>query len=727
MNAALLRNLKKTLQKYHLSSAEEARVLRVCGAETWLQKTLKSIPPQFMRAVSAGVSGGTVLPSKNTEPLILARKLFEAAPAGPEGTENAFTPEFFALARESAGGKNGRRGVFYTPWPVARLLCRETLRKMLTQNGGLSEDEAHACLENNQMPLAPARAQKLDAFLEDFRIADPACGAGGLLIPFWLELAALRRRLNPKYEEAQLLLFIAQNNLYAADIDPRALEDLRLRLSLTLAQKGVFAAPKTLLPHAYCGDALDGKKTSVWFTRFSGLSARGGFDAMISNPPYVGQKNHREIFEKLRQNPRWTPFITPKGDLLYLFVHLALEILKPQGIAGFLTTAYFAQAASAAPLRARLQKETVFLRLVDFGNERLFKRAPGQHNLLSVFQKTDAKTALCQTGAPGEEIAVSQNVLYTADDLFLNTRAADETTQNLLDKMAAAPERLKDAAHISNGLMTGCDKISAAHLRRHHLPGVQKGAGVFVLSEAEKNKLSLSPKEAEKLKPFFKNSAIRAYAPRTTPDGFLIDFFYPNDKNTDFALYPNLMEHLARFKTVLSARKQNNNGIDKQLKKGRYWFGSVRRKMNFEGEKIAAAHRSKTNAFAYTPGPWYASSDVYFISGPAEGISLWYLLALLNSAPYYVWLAHCGKRKGRLLELYAQPLENLPLPNASAAQRKRLEELARQIYRLKRCGQHTRALEEEADRLTGRLFDLTKEEIRLAQRRRNQARPQNAA
>ena len=443
------------------------------------------------------------------------------------------------------------------------------------------------------------------------------------------------------------------------------------------------------------------------------MFASGGFDAVLCNPPYVGQKNNKALFERLRRQARWKPYISPKGDLLYLFFHLALEVLKPCGVGGFLTTAYFAQAASAAGLRARLKKEAAFLRLLDFRSARLFARAPGQHNLISVFQKTDEKP-LCRVGEENQPVA--QETLYSGPAHFLNTAAQDDTTASLLQKMAAAPLRLKDVAAVSNGLMTGCDKISAAHLSRHRLPGVHKGDGVFVLSQAEKDALNLSPAELTKLKPFFKNSDIAPYAPNTDANYWLVDFFYPNDRETDFSVYPHLTAHLARFKPVLLARKQNNNGIDKQLKKGAYWFGSVRRKMDFDADKLAAPQRARTNMFAFAPGPWYASSDVYFISAPKPGFSLWYLLALFNSAPYYAWLFHKGKRKGNLLELYSQPLSELPVPKANTAQQNAMETLAKEIYRKKKENPASDiSREEEAVNLqVAKLFALTPRELARA-------------
>lgn len=694
MNATLFRKARRILAADTLSSDKERAFLTRAFALAWAS----AVTRRPVSAVTADLSD--FLPPEPTVSSALKCQIYaqlSAASAGPEGTKNAFTPEILALQHEYTAPNTRAKGIFYTPWPAAQRLTAETL------DGWLS-----SAAKTPQMKLTALTA---------FTACDPAAGAGGLLIPLWLTLAERRRAAGDTSPLAALLSDIS-NRLYAADLDASALFALRLRASLTFYARTGQKPPKTLFSNLLPGDALAGDKISVWREKFPRVFASGGFDAVLCNPPYIGQKNHKTVFENLRKNPHWRPRLVPKGDLLYLFFHLALDILRPRGVAGFLTTAYFAQAASAYGLRMRLKEETAFLRLIDFHSKSLFARARGQHNLISVFQKTTDKSALCRIGENNQ--TVSQTELYSGPAHFLTTAAQDEITAALLRKMEAAPLRLKDVASVSNGLMTGCDKISAAHLSRHRLPGIHKGNGVFVLSSAEKDALHLSPAELTKLKPFFKNSDISPYTPNTAANYWLVDFFYPNDRETDFSVYPHLTAHLARFKPVLLARKQNNNGIDKQLKKGVYWFASVRRKLDFDAEKLVVPHRARTNTFAFAPGPWYASSDVYFISAPKPGFSLWYLLALFNSAPYYSWLYYHGKRKGNLLELYAQPLSDLPVPHADTKTQTELETWAKEIYRKKteNPAADTSREENTVNRLVGKLFRLTQEELTLAERRR---------
>ena len=525
-------------------------------------------------------------------------------------------------------------GAFYTPLCLAQLLARETL-------------DYWECLH----PKTP---------LKNITVLDPAAGEGGLLLPFARELAVRRTAQEPHTPPTHIWQDILNRQLFAADISAQALAKIGLPHK-----------------HIHTGDALaekDGKSV---------LEKWNQFDIVLANPPYIGQKGHAEIFRALRQNPLWAAYFTPKNDLLYYFFYLALRLLKPGGVAGFITTPYFATAAGGKRLRQILQREASFLRLINFEQQHLFKNA-GQHTLLSVFARGSVN-CLCRTGLH-HSVEIPQKNLFYGPDLFLQTQAVPDDN-GLLARMVQAPHTLGDMAHISNGLMTGCDQA-------------------FILTDAQKRALPLTKKELSKLKPFFKNSDIGPYVPNTRARLWLIDFFYPNDRGLDIKNYPHLLAHLEHFKAKLLARKQNNNGIDKQLAQGKFWFGSVRRKMNFETEKIVLPHRSGTVGAAYSKGPWYASSDVYFISAPKPPYTLWTLLGLLNSAPYAAWLKAHGKRKGELLELYSAPLKQLPIPEIPPQKRTRIDTLSRQIFLQKHAHPccDTAVLQAQLDQLITGLF-----------------------
>ena len=80
----------------------------------------------------------------------------------------------------------------------------------------------------------------------------------------------------------------------------------------------------------------------------------------------------------------------------------------------------------------------------------------------------------------------------------------------------------------------------------------------------------------------------------------------------------------------------------------KFWNDNLwrsRKKIIFESSKIVAPQRSLTNTFGYNEISWYESADVYFITPKDNFYSLKYILALLNSKLYFLWLYHQAKGK----------------------------------------------------------------------------------
>ena len=149
------------------------------------------------------------------------------------------------------------------------------------------------------------------------------------------------------------------------------------------------------------------------------------------------------------------------------------------------------------------------------------------------------------------------------------------------------------------------------------------------------------------------------------------------------------------------------------------WYALVRPRNEgiFTSEKIVAPQRSLTNTFGYNDIDWYASSDVYYITNPIDGYKLKYILGLLNSKLYYIWLYNKGKRKGEALELYQKPLSEIPIKKATADEQNMIVSYVDKILSAKKTNPlaDTSALEAEIDRLVYDLYGLTEDEIAIVE------------
>lgn len=137
------------------------------------------------------------------------------------------------------------------------------------------------------------------------------------------------------------------------------------------------------------------------------------------------------------------------------------------------------------------------------------------------------------------------------------------------------------------------------------------------------------------------------------------------------------------------------------------------RQIDFSAPKIVAPQRSKKNTFGYNEIPWYASMDVYFITAlPDSVVDLKYILALLNSKLYFVWLYNKGKRKGNTLELYQKPLSEVPVIIPSSEQSSKIVNLVDEILSSK-DSVRTKHNQDAIDNIIYDLFELTQQERTL--------------
>lgn len=244
-------------------------------------------------------------------------------------------------------------GVYYTPNYIVHYIVKNSVGKLI--NG-----------------LTPNK-------ISDIKIIDPACGSGSFLLEAYQQL--LDYHLNyytnqekpPKnviyqgkdkewrltiQEKKRILL----NNIFGVDLDSNAVEVTKLSLLLKVLEdenKDVIEQQQKLfqervLPNLgnniKCGNSLIGfdfededlTREQIrnihpfnWETEFPEVFARGGFDAVVGNPPYVKIHN----IDKLSLSYYFDTYKSAekKCDLYSFFVEKSLtSLLKPKGVLGFI-------------------------------------------------------------------------------------------------------------------------------------------------------------------------------------------------------------------------------------------------------------------------------------------------------------------------------------------------------------------------------------------------------
>ncbi|MFS0518889.1 Eco57I restriction-modification methylase domain-containing protein [Nostoc sp. UIC 10607] len=485
-----------------------------------------------------------------------------------------------------------------------------------------------------------------------------------------------------------------------------------------------------------------------WHLHFNEVfQQRGGFDIVIGNPPYVGQKGNKEIFEEIRQGSLGR-FYRRGMDLLYFFFHLALDISKNHGYISYITTNYFLTADGAELMRKDLASRSAIIKLINFNELKIFDSAKGQHNIITIIQKNNEKDqnkftkakvieALPKGNVDSKILAdvftekkskcssynvVSQDDLYEGEKFYirLTSKLNLETNSSPNDILNLIKEKsnylLGSLCNINPGVQSGADKVSQKHIEQGLINLKFKGCGIYTLSQKELENLQLLDTEIDIIKPFFKNSDIDKYFTNQNREKFLI--YVTRDINIDN--YPNIEKHFNFFKQIIQSRNANRGEMQAALKLGKWWVLRVATKSidKFSGEKIVCPNRSYTNTFGYNEIEWFAASDVFFITAkPTEKVNLKFILALLNSRLYYCWLFYKGKRKGNALELIYAPLSEIPIYIPESISQQTIIKLVDKIFISKQSNPNadTSQLEAEIDKLIYELYDLTEEEIAIVE------------
>ena len=230
---------------------------------------------------------------------------------------------YFELLISSKDKKLG--GIFYTPEYISQFIINEVI---------------------NDNP--------------NIKILDPSCGAG---IFCYMSILHLKDKF-PKKSIVDMI----ENNIYACDIDPVSTNRTKIILILTALLHG--ENPTEINFNIITKDSL--KKELNWKQEFPEVFEKGGFDAVVGNPPYIRIQNIPDEDKKyLHEN--WYSMKTGNVDIYYAFIELGLNLLNENGKLGFITPNSHFNTASGKNLRNLLKKNKNIYKIINLDYIKVFK------------------------------------------------------------------------------------------------------------------------------------------------------------------------------------------------------------------------------------------------------------------------------------------------------------------------------------------------------------------
>jgi len=292
--------------------------------------------------------------------------------------------------------KRKKDGVFYTPKYITKYIVENTVGKLCEEKKVALEiiEEEYFADKKRQKKTIQGLVDKLDTYrkwLLELTICDPACGSGAFLnqaLEFLIEEHHYIDELQAKlFGDAMVLSdmenSILENNLFGVDLNEESVEIAKLSLWLRTAQPN--RKLNDLNGNIKCGNSLiddasvAGYKAFNWQQAFPKVFEKGGFDVIIGNPPYVRQ----ELLSKIDKDFFVKNYKTGNGtaDLYVYFYETALNILKQNGILGYITPNKFYKTKYGKELRQFLI-EFKIIEFIDFFELKVFEDASTDSQIL---------------------------------------------------------------------------------------------------------------------------------------------------------------------------------------------------------------------------------------------------------------------------------------------------------------------------------------------------------
>ena len=576
---------------------------------------------------------------------------------------------------EKKTGTTGRRkrdGVVYTPDYIARFIVEHTLGTHLREmfalivagfaQKGANPDDYEAIKWKRKSAEMEAWEAYRDR-LKTLRIVDPACGSGVFLVMAFDYMKAEMARVNNKIADLKGDhvgdLFdpdseILANNLFGVDVNAESIEIAKLSLWVKTARRG--KPLDSLDDNLKVGDSLieDSNYAYLshgftWATAFPQVFAEGGFDIVLGNPPYVRMELLKAMKPYLEKR---FEVVSDRADLYAYFFERGLNLLKPGGRLGYISSSTFFKTGSGRPLRDFLRTNATIDTVVNFGDLQVFEGVTTYPVIITMRREKPQNDHAIRFW--NVEAIPESNFRATFETLAENYPQASlpsgswelesPALRALRDKIRKGRKTLKEVyGSPARGIVTGLNEA-------------------FVIDNSTKEKLvAEDPKSTDLLKPFLEGKDLKRW--RAEPRGLWIIYIPKNRISIDD--YPAIRDWLHPFKERLERRATKQEWFELQQAQEAY-------SEPFSKPKISYPHFNSEQNFSAELAGSFSNDKSYFIPNDDR-----FLLAYLNSAIGWFYLSDLAPAvRGGFHELRVQYVERLPIPDAINAQKNQLAALA---------------------------------------------------
>ena len=250
-----------------------------------------------------------------------------------------------------------------------------------------------------------------------------------------------------------------------------------------------------------------------WEKEFPEIMKRGGFDAVIGNPPYVRSITLKETNPLLWEfcRSRYRAASAREWDIYLVFVEKGLSLLKGNGKLGYILPNKFLNSQVGENLRAILSEGKHLEKLIHFGALQIFQGATTYTCLLFLDREGKKQAKIARYVGPVNESVTLDSLPEKAPDLWATSEiSAKKFTPapwefsapgGVIEKLRKWPS-LESVAQVFQGTGTRADRVYLVEDRGRE-------RGLVRIYSAEKNAEYLL--EPTFLKPALRGRSIGRY------------------------------------------------------------------------------------------------------------------------------------------------------------------------------------------------------------------------
>lgn len=355
--------------------------------------------------------------------------------------------------------------LYTTPHSEVDLTCCLVLRQFLAARfPSLAERVAKLLLASGDESIGATSLQEWCALrntLRDISVVDPACGEGHFLTGMRDVLTRLDTRVADQLgcgEDSEVVRATILRQLHGVEVQPSSLA----MSARALLRGGTSTDSDTPALNLACGDSLTEDQGFSWSSRWPDIVAQGGFDIVVGNPPYLrheriddprGRLSRPEykrqaihaIYRRLPAYFRWDEArreshypLDGRSDLATLFTFLALSLLRPGGVLGFVLPVAMFQAQYGKRLTEFIQATGRDALVIESRNHRSFHASVNTVLLLAWEAEVSAPRSLHL-----QRVTVDRS-FSEVDLLGLAARQTTDVRRHRFDRESVPVQLLRD-------------------------------------------------------------------------------------------------------------------------------------------------------------------------------------------------------------------------------------------------------------------------------------------